>query len=137
MYRPLTLSVTIFLNHLRHFLSKMPTSCPTTKLGDFNINILNQNSFDIKELQHFMKFYYMCLQFHKNKTTHDSQIDRVWTNVPTQQYIFGVLEAYLTDHKSIYFAFKIPNYVPQYRHVNYFFCSNTKAKTMRLASCLI
>jgi hypothetical protein len=45
-------------------------------------------------------------------------IDHVWTNAPTQQCIYGVLEAYWTDHKPIYFTFKLPNYVPQYCHVN-------------------
>jgi len=39
-------------------------------------------------------------------------IDHVWTNAPTQQCISGVLEAYWTNHKPIYFAFKLPNYVP-------------------------
>ena len=118
LYRPSTLPVTTFLNHLRHFLNKIPISCPTTILGDFNINMLNQNSSDVKELQHFMKFHNMYLQFQESTTIYDSQIDHVWTNAPTQQCISGVLEAYWTDHKPMYFAFKLPNYVPQYRHVN-------------------
>ena len=72
LYRPSTLPVTTFLNHLRHFLSTIPTSCPTTILGDFNINMLNQNSSDVKELQHFLKFYNMYLQFQESTTIYDS-----------------------------------------------------------------
>jgi hypothetical protein len=29
-----------------------------------------------------------------------------------------VVEAYWTNHISIYFAFKLPNYVPQYHHIS-------------------
>jgi hypothetical protein len=28
-----------------------------------------------------------------------------------------VIETYWIDHKPIYFAFKFPNYVPQYNHI--------------------
>jgi hypothetical protein len=66
---------------------------------------------------------------------YDSQVDHVWTNVPTQQCISGVLEAYWTDHRQVYFSFKLLNYVPQYRHVNKKNCSNTKAETTQLAAC--
>ena len=62
--------------------------------------------------------YNMYLQSQESTTIYDSQIDHVWTNAPTQQCIYGVLEAYWTNHKPIYFTFKLPNYVPQYCHVN-------------------
>ena len=118
LYRPSTLPVTTFLNHLRHFLNKIPISCPTTILGDFNINMLNQNSYDVKGFQHFMKFYNMYLQFQENTTIYDSHNDHLWTNAPSLQCIFGTFEAYWTDHRLIYFSLKIPNYVLQYCHVN-------------------
>jgi hypothetical protein len=65
-----------------------------------------------------MKFDNMCLQFQESTTIYDSQINHVWTNASTQHNISGVLEAYWTNDKLTYFAFKLPNYVPQYRHVN-------------------
>ena len=136
LYRPSTLPVTTFLNHLRHSLSTIPTSCPTTLLGDFNINMLNQNLSDVKELQHFMKFYNMYLQFQESTTIYDSQIDHVWTNAPTQQCISRVLEAHWTYHKPIYFAFKLPNYCSTISSCLIFFGSNIKAETTRLAACL-
>jgi hypothetical protein len=43
-----------------------------------------------------------------------TQIDYIWTNAPIQQCHYGTTQAYWTNHKLIYFAFKIPNYVPQF-----------------------
>jgi len=50
--------------------------------------------------------------------------------------MLGVVEAYWTNHKPIYFAFKFPNYVPLYHHIDFFKKSlkdidnNNKAKIM-------
>ncbi len=54
----------------------------------------------------------MELQFKEITTIYGSHIDHIWTNAPTQQYMFGVVEAYWIDHKPIYFAFKFLDYVP-------------------------
>ncbi len=40
-------------------------------------------------------------------TSYGTDIDHIWTNATTQQYMFGCVEAYWTDHKSILFAFKL------------------------------
>jgi hypothetical protein len=42
----------------------------------------------------------------------------IWTNAPIQQCISRVVEAYRIDHKLIYFAFKLLDYVPQYHHIS-------------------
>jgi endonuclease/exonuclease/phosphatase (EEP) superfamily protein YafD len=63
-----------------------------------------------------MDQYSMKLQLKKITTIYGSHIDHIWTNAPTQQCTSRVVEAYLIDHKPIYFAFKLPNYVPQYHH---------------------
>jgi hypothetical protein len=47
-----------------------------------------------------------------------SHIDHIWTNAPMQQCISKVVEACWIDHKPIYFAFKLPDYVPQYHHIS-------------------
>ncbi len=44
-------------------------------------------------------------------TIYDTHIDHIWTNAPTQQCMLGVVQTYWTNHKPIYFAFKLPNYV--------------------------
>jgi hypothetical protein len=59
----------------------------------------------------------------KITTIYGSHIDHIWTNVPTQQCMLGVVETYWIDHKPIYFAFKLLDYVPQCHHIGkkYFF----------------
>jgi hypothetical protein len=64
-----------------------------------------------------MNQYLMELPFKEITTIYGSHIDHIWTNAPTQQYMFGVVEAYWIDHKPIYFAFKFLDYVPQYHHI--------------------
>jgi len=63
IYRPPTLSLSMFIIHLQQFLDLMPISCPTTIIGDFNINMFDQNSTQPNELQSFMDQYSMELQF--------------------------------------------------------------------------
>jgi hypothetical protein len=48
--------------HLQEFLDLMPISCPMIILGDFDIDMFNQNSTQPNELQIFMDQYLMELQ---------------------------------------------------------------------------
>jgi hypothetical protein len=50
----------------------------------------------------------------KNNTINDTQIDHICTNALIQQCHSRSTQAYWTNHKPIYFAFKPPNYVPQF-----------------------
>jgi hypothetical protein len=63
IYKPSTLSLSMFKIHLQKFLDLMPISCPTIIIGCFNINMLDQNSTQPNELQSFMYRYSMELQF--------------------------------------------------------------------------
>jgi hypothetical protein len=72
----------------------MITYCPTIIRGDFNIYKLGQNSTQPNELKFFMNYYSMELQFKKKMTIYGTHIDDIWTNAPTQQYMFGCVEAY-------------------------------------------
>jgi len=63
----------------------MPISCPMIIIGCFNINMLDQNSTQLNELQSFMDQYSMELQFKEITTFYGSHIDHIWTNAPTQQ----------------------------------------------------
>ncbi len=51
-------------------------------------------------------------------TIYNTQLDHIWINVLTQQCHFGSIEAYCIDHKPIYFAFKLPNYVAKFNIPN-------------------
>ena len=72
------------------------------------IDMLQQNSTQSNEFHSFMHHYSMET---KITTIYGSHVDHIWTNAPSQQYMFDVVEAYWTDHKPIYLAFKISDYV--------------------------
>ncbi len=117
IYKPSTLSLSMFKIHLQKFLDLMTIACPTIIIGDFNINMFDQNSTQANELQRFMDQYSMELQFKEITTIYGSHNDHIWKNAPTQQCMSRVVEACWTNHKPIYFAFKLPDYVPQYHHI--------------------
>jgi hypothetical protein len=67
IYRPSTLSLSMFIIHLQKFLDLMPICCPTIIIGDFYINMFNHNqmnskvlwiniqwNFNLRKLQQFM-----------------------------------------------------------------------------------
>jgi hypothetical protein len=85
IYRPSTLSLSMFIIHLKKFLGLVPISCPTIIIGNFNIDMFDQNSTQPNELQSFMDQYSMEFQFLKITTIYGSHIDHIWTNAPTQQ----------------------------------------------------
>jgi uncharacterized protein YsxB (DUF464 family) len=118
IYKLSALLFSTFMNQLQKLLDIMITYCPTIIRGDFNIYKLHQNSTQPNELKFFMNHYSMELQFKKIMTNYDTHIDHIWTNASTQQYMFGCVEAYWTDNKSILFAFKLSNYVSQYHHIS-------------------
>jgi hypothetical protein len=96
----------------------MPISCPMIIIDNFNIDMFDQNSTQQNELQGVMDQYSMKFQFKKIITIYESHIDHIWRNAPTQQCMSRVVETYWTDHKPIYFAFKLTNYIPQYHHTD-------------------
>jgi hypothetical protein len=59
----------------------------------------------------------MEFQFLKITTIYGSNIDHMWTNAPIQQCMSRVVEVYWIDHKPIYFAFKLLDYIPQCHHI--------------------
>ncbi len=63
-------------------------------IGNFNIDMFDQNLTQPNELQSFMDQYSMELQFLKITIIYGSHIDHIWTNAPTQQCMLGVIEVY-------------------------------------------
>jgi hypothetical protein len=57
IYKPSTLSLSMFKIQFQKFLDLMPISCPTIIIGNFNINMFDQNSTQPNELQIFMDQY--------------------------------------------------------------------------------
>jgi len=59
IYKSSTLLFSTFINQLQKLLDVMPTYCPTVIMGDFNIDMFNQNSTQPNELKIFMNQYSM------------------------------------------------------------------------------
>jgi hypothetical protein len=94
IYKPSTLSLLVFIIHLQKFLDLMPISCPMIIIGDFNIDMLDQNSTQLNELQNFMDQYLMKLEFKEITTSYGSHTDLIWTNALVQQCMSRVVENY-------------------------------------------
>jgi endonuclease/exonuclease/phosphatase family metal-dependent hydrolase len=94
IYKPSTLLFSTIINQLQKLLDVMPTYCPIVIMGDFNIDMFNQNSIYPNELKIFMIQYSMELQFKEITKIYGIHIDHIWTNKPIQQCILGVVEKY-------------------------------------------
>jgi hypothetical protein len=57
-------------------------------IGDFNIDLLT-NKIQLPTLQAFMKKYNLKPTYFESTTISDTQINRIWTNAPTQQCYYG------------------------------------------------
>jgi hypothetical protein len=78
------------------------------------VNIDFLTSIQSSTLQALMNKYNFKLIFLESTTINDTQINHKWTNASIQQCHFESTQAYCTNYKSIYFAFKLPDYVPQF-----------------------
>ncbi len=112
------MSFSIFINQLQKLLNLMLTYFLVIIMGDFNIDMFDQNSTQPNELKFFMNHYSMELQFKEITTIYDTHIDHIWTITPIQQCMLRVVEAYWINHKPIYIAFKLSNHVQQYHHIS-------------------
>jgi hypothetical protein len=112
VYKPPSLSLTIFLSTLQELISKSPTICPIVVLRDFNEDVLFKKTSEVRHLLEFMTINKMKLQFQESTTIYGSQLDHIWSNNPSKQCISGTTKVFWTDHKPIHFAFKLPNHVP-------------------------
>jgi hypothetical protein len=113
IYKPPKMQLSHLNSILKNIIQKMPSHCLISTIGDFNIDSLtktNQSSI----LQTFMNKYNFKLIFLKSTTINYTQIDHIWTNTPIQQCHSRTTQTYWTNHKLIYFAFKLPDHVPQF-----------------------
>jgi hypothetical protein len=53
IYKPSTLLFSTFINQLQKCLDLMPTFCPIVIMGDFNIDMFDENSTQPSELKFF------------------------------------------------------------------------------------
>jgi endonuclease/exonuclease/phosphatase family metal-dependent hydrolase len=107
------MKIIYFNSNLETILKDIPKSYPTILIGDFNINMLKE-TFQSTTFQNLMHKNRLKLTFFESTTINNTQINHIWTNAPTQQYHLGVTQNYWTDHKHVYFTFKLSYYVPQF-----------------------
>jgi hypothetical protein len=86
----------MFLNTLEMLIQKSPNDCPLIILGNFNIDILNDNNHENNTQQSidFMNKLELKSQFKNITTKVGSQLNHIWSNVPGNECKLGVSEAY-------------------------------------------
>jgi hypothetical protein len=60
----------------------------------------------------------------QSTTIYNTQLDHIWTSINTT-ISFGLTKTHLTNHKPIYFAYKLPNFVCQFVHPNNYMSNHT------------
>jgi len=98
-------------NVFTFILMAIDTCPPSAKIvlaGDFNIDIL-QDSERQKTLLHFMQAHGFFFLSDRPTTDAGTLIDHFWSNMPSTNTFFGVLDTYWTDHYAACFAFPAKN----------------------------
>jgi hypothetical protein len=79
--------ISIFLNTIEALIQNSLNDCPFIFLGDFNIDILNDNNHknNKQNLIKFMNKFELKSQFKNITTKIGSQLDHIWSNVPRNE----------------------------------------------------
>jgi len=86
----------MFFNTLEALIQKSPNDYPFNVLGDFNIDILDDNNHENNKQQSldFMNKLELKSQFKKITTKTRSKLNHIWSNVPRNECKSSVLVAY-------------------------------------------
>ena len=107
IYRSKCVKISQLINALCHLHNLVLTDSkiPTVLIGDFNVNLIDQNT-EQKVLQRFLiteKGYKQLIQ--QYTSDYRTLIDHIYTNVPQVVQSAGTLESYYSDHKPTYISF--------------------------------
>jgi hypothetical protein len=106
IYKPPKLQVaTCFLHILEQITQQMPLNCPTIIIVGFNIDILIKTYLQSTRLQKLINKHNFKLTFSKSETLHDTQIDHVWMDAPTQQRLSWINISLLNRSQGNIFCF--------------------------------
>jgi hypothetical protein len=116
IYKPPSLSLTKKLSTVQKLILKSPIFYLIIVLRDFNVDVLQKKTLEVKHLLKFMSINKMELQFQETQQymVHNTQLNHIWSNNPSEQCVLGTKEVFWTYHKPIQFAFKLPNHVPRF-----------------------
>ena len=84
----------------------LKTLTPTVILGDFNVNISEPSPEKNTMLKYLVTEKCFSQLITDYTTDYRTTIDHIYTNIPHQVDISGVLESYYTDHKPIFLQLK-------------------------------
>ncbi len=123
IYKPMTTHIQSFFQLLENIYVKASHHFPTIFIGNFNVDML-KSTIPSKQLVNYMHQCKFTLNFQESTTIHDSQLNYTWNNAILTTCQLGSTKAYWTNHKTIYFAFKLPNHVPCFcfTHKKYIKC---------------
>ncbi len=110
VYRSHSSFISMFLNTLQMLIQKSPNDCPLIILGNFNIDILDDNNHENNTQQSidFMNKLELKSQFKNITTKVGSQLNHIWSNVLGNECKSSVSKAYWLDfHKPIYITFTL------------------------------
>jgi hypothetical protein len=106
IYKPPKLQVaTCFLHILKQITQQMPLNCPTIIIVGINIDILIKTYLQWTRLQKLINKHNFKRTFSKSATLHDTQIDHVWMDTPTQQRLFFINISLLNRSQGNIFCF--------------------------------
>ena len=102
VYRSPAPSVDAFLNAFNNLMEMVEYTLPTVILGDFNVDLFQQNA-STRKITKLMTETYNYTQLVMQPTTdYGSCLDHIYTNIHTART--GVLESYYSDHKPIWIS---------------------------------
>jgi hypothetical protein len=96
VYRIHSCSIFTYLNNIQTIVEQSFEHCPIIIIGDFNVDILKDNSQakNEQELLYFMDKFQLKSQFSESATKAGFELNYIWTNVLGNECKFGLIEAY-------------------------------------------
>jgi hypothetical protein len=104
------MSIDFFSSILKVILTKTTQDFPTTTIGDSNVNRLIK-TFKPTIQQTLMKKYHLKFRLSKFTIIYDTNKLHMGKCTNTIVSFWINVQAYWVHHKSIYFAFKLPNFI--------------------------
>ena len=103
IYRPQSLTSSVFLSKLQHLMESLPRDVQTIVMGDFNINLIESPHHEIITI---MKEFGFVQQVKVPTTDYGSLLDHVYVNREVCIQI-NVIDTYFSDHDTIFISLKL------------------------------
>ncbi|XP_055685438.1 uncharacterized protein LOC129791330 isoform X2 [Lutzomyia longipalpis] len=92
----------VFKESFENVSSKIPRYSQIIVIGDFNFNVSSHKT-DEKFLNYLNQYGLQNnLDADQSTTKYDSQIDIVFSNIPSNNFTAGIYDSYFSDHRPVY-----------------------------------